>query len=100
MRLENINGNPMRLLATGRDRPGAAHQHQKRGDSGARLGLQRIGRLGEAEGGLVAEMAGQAARRQPGPVRPLRQAALDGDLDLLRAAERLYKDDDDTRPAS
>ena len=35
-----------------------------------------------------------------GPSSALRQAALDGDLDLLRAAERLYKDDDDTRPAS
>jgi len=34
-----------------------------------------------------------------GPSSALRQAALDGDLDLLRAAERLYKDDDDTRPA-
>ncbi|WP_295363142.1 glutamyl-tRNA reductase [Arenimonas sp.] len=35
-----------------------------------------------------------------GPSAALRQAALDGDLDLLRAAERLYQDDDDTGPAS
>lgn len=35
-----------------------------------------------------------------GPSSALRQAALDGDLDLLRAAERLYGDPDDTRPAS
>ena len=34
-----------------------------------------------------------------GPSTALRQAALDGDLDLLRAAERLYADDDDARPA-
>ncbi|MDY0023103.1 glutamyl-tRNA reductase [Arenimonas caeni] len=34
-----------------------------------------------------------------GPSAALRQAALDGDLDLLRAAERLYQDDDDARPA-
>ncbi len=34
-----------------------------------------------------------------GPSSALRQAALDGDLDLLRAAERLYARDDDTRPA-
>jgi glutamyl-tRNA reductase len=33
-----------------------------------------------------------------GPSTALRQAALDGDLDLLRAAERLYADDD-ARPA-
>lgn len=35
-----------------------------------------------------------------GPSAALRQAALDGDLDLLRAAERLYQDDDDAGPAS
>ncbi|KAG1165536.1 hypothetical protein G6F35_018724 [Rhizopus arrhizus] len=29
--------------------------------------------LGEAEGGLVAEVAGQAARGKPGPVRPFGQ---------------------------
>ncbi|KAG0920541.1 hypothetical protein G6F32_015546 [Rhizopus arrhizus] len=34
--------------------------------------------LGEAEGGLVAEVAGQAARGKPGPVRPFGQAALVG----------------------
>ena len=28
----------------------------------------------------------------------LRQAALDGDLDLLRAASRLYEAPDDTQP--
>ncbi|TNJ33515.1 glutamyl-tRNA reductase [Arenimonas terrae] len=33
------------------------------------------------------------------PSSALRQAALDGDLDLLRAAERLYDDRDDTQPA-
>jgi len=34
-----------------------------------------------------------------GPSAALRQAALDGDLDLLRAAERLYDDRDDAKPA-
>ena len=34
-----------------------------------------------------------------GPSTALRQAALDGDLDLLRAAERLYDKTDDTQPA-
>ncbi len=34
-----------------------------------------------------------------GPSSALRQAALDGDLDLLRAAERLYRDDHDAQPA-
>ncbi|WP_146908950.1 glutamyl-tRNA reductase [Arenimonas daejeonensis] len=34
-----------------------------------------------------------------GPSAALRQAALDGDLDLLRAAERLYDDRDDAQPA-
>lgn len=34
-----------------------------------------------------------------GPSSALRQAALDGDLDLLRAAERLYVDRDDARTA-
>ena len=34
-----------------------------------------------------------------GPSAALRQAALDGDADLLRAAERLYEDDDDAQPA-
>ncbi len=33
------------------------------------------------------------------PSAALRQAALDGDLDLLRAAERLYPADDDSQPA-
>jgi glutamyl-tRNA reductase len=33
------------------------------------------------------------------PSAALRQAALDGDLDLLRAAERLYDDRDDAQPA-
>lgn len=34
-----------------------------------------------------------------GPSAALRQAALDGDLDLLRAASRLYDDRDDAQPA-
>jgi glutamyl-tRNA reductase len=34
-----------------------------------------------------------------GPSAALRQAALDGDADLLRAAERLYESDDDAQPA-
>ena len=34
-----------------------------------------------------------------GPSSALRQAALDGDLDLLRAASRLYDDRDDAQPA-
>jgi glutamyl-tRNA reductase len=34
-----------------------------------------------------------------GPSTALRQAALDGDLDLLRAAERLYDKTDDAKPA-
>ena len=34
-----------------------------------------------------------------GPSSALRQAALDGDLDLLRAAERLYRDDHDAKPS-
>ncbi|MBW8312438.1 MAG: glutamyl-tRNA reductase [Rhizobium sp.] len=34
-----------------------------------------------------------------GPSAALRQAALDGDLDLLRAASRLYDDRDDAKPA-
>ena len=34
-----------------------------------------------------------------GPSSALRQAALDGDLDLLRAAERLYLDDHDAKPS-
>lgn len=34
-----------------------------------------------------------------GPSTALRQAALDGDLDLLRAASRLYDDRDDAKPA-
>ena len=33
------------------------------------------------------------------PTTALRQAALDGDSELLRAAERLYKNDDDSQPA-
>ena len=33
------------------------------------------------------------------PTTALRQAALDGDSDLLRAAERLFKSDDDSQPA-
>ena len=33
------------------------------------------------------------------PSTALRQAALDGDSDLLRAAERLFKGDDDSQPA-
>ena len=33
------------------------------------------------------------------PTTALRQAALDGDSDLLRAAERLFKSDDDSKPA-
>ena len=33
------------------------------------------------------------------PTTALRQAALDGDSELLRAAERLYKKDDDSQPA-
>jgi glutamyl-tRNA reductase len=33
------------------------------------------------------------------PTAALRQAALDGDSDLLRAAERLFKSDDDSQPA-
>jgi glutamyl-tRNA reductase len=34
-----------------------------------------------------------------GPSAALRQAALDGDLDLLRAAERLYEANDDAKPS-
>jgi glutamyl-tRNA reductase len=34
------------------------------------------------------------------PSAALRQAALDGDLDLLRVAKRLYEGTDDTRPAA
>ena len=34
-----------------------------------------------------------------GPSTALRQAALDGDLDLLRAAERLYDKSNDTKPS-
>lgn len=34
------------------------------------------------------------------PSTALRQAALDGDLDLLRVAERLYEGTDDSRPAA
>ena len=33
------------------------------------------------------------------PTTVLRQAALNGDSELLRAAERLYKKDDDSQPA-
>jgi len=33
------------------------------------------------------------------PTIALRQAALTGDADLLRAAERLFDNDDDTQPA-
>ena len=35
-----------------------------------------------------------------GPSTALRQAALDGDADLLRAAERLFEQDDDSQPAT
>ena len=35
-----------------------------------------------------------------GPSTALRQAALDGDADLLRAAERLFEQDDDSQPAA
>ena len=35
-----------------------------------------------------------------GPSTALRQAALDGDADLLRAAERIFEQDDDTQPAA
>ena len=35
-----------------------------------------------------------------GPTAALRQAALDGDIELLRAAERLYKGSDDSEPGT
>jgi glutamyl-tRNA reductase len=35
-----------------------------------------------------------------GPTAALRQAALDGDIELLRAAERLYKGTDDSEPGA
>ena len=49
---------------------------------------------------VLAELAHQLTNKLlHGPSAALRQAALSGDLDLLRAAERLYADDDDSRPA-
>ena len=53
--------------------------------------------LGEDPSHVMQRLAHQLTNRLlHGPTTALRQAALDGDTDLLRAAERLFQGDDDT----
>jgi glutamyl-tRNA reductase len=55
---------------------------------------------GEDPQQVLQRMAHQLTNRLlHAPTTALRQAALDGDGDLLRAAERLFKSDDDSQPA-
>ena len=76
---------------------------RSRGDAARDEALARArGQLaaGRDADAVMAELAHQLTNRLlHAPSSALRQAALDGDLDLLRAAERLYADDDDARPA-
>jgi len=56
---------------------------------------------GEDPQQVMKRMAHQLTNRLlHAPTTALRQAALDGDSDLLRAAERLFKSDDDSQPSS
>ncbi len=56
---------------------------------------------GEDPQQVMKRMAHQLTNRLlHAPTAALRQAALDGDSDLLRAAERLFKSDDDSQPSS
>ncbi len=55
---------------------------------------------GEAPEHVLERLAHQLTNKLlHGPSAALRQAALDGDAELLRAAERLYESDDDAQPA-
>lgn len=55
--------------------------------------------LGEDPQQVLKRLAHQLTNRLlHAPTTALRQAALDGDSELLRAAERLYKNDDDAQP--
>ena len=56
---------------------------------------------GEDPAQVVQRLAHQLTNRLlHGPTTALRQAALDGDTDLLRAAERLFRGPDDSEPAA
>lgn len=56
---------------------------------------------GEDPAQVLQRLAHQLTNRLlHGPSTALRQAALDGDTDLLRAAERLYRRPDDSEPAA
>ncbi len=56
---------------------------------------------GEDPRQVMQRMAHQLTNRLlHAPTAALRQAALDGDSELLRAAERLFKSDDDSQPSS
>jgi glutamyl-tRNA reductase len=56
---------------------------------------------GEDPQQVVQRLAHQLTNRLlHAPTAALRQAALDGDSDLLRAAERLFKSDDDSQSSS
>ena len=55
---------------------------------------------GENPGHVLERLAHQLTNKLlHGPSTALRQAALDGDAELLRAAARLFEPDDDTQPA-
>ena len=55
---------------------------------------------GEAPEHVLERLAHQLTNKLlHAPSTALRQAALDGDSELLRAAERLYEDGDDSEPA-
>ena len=71
-------------------------QERERALLEAREQLQR----GEDPSAVMERLAHQLTNRLlHAPSSALRQAALDGDADLLRAAERLFEGNDDTQPA-
>ena len=68
-----------------------------------RESLHHFGRIeaGEAPREVLQRLAHQLTNRLlHAPSTALRQAALDGDVDLLRAADKLYKGGDEPGPAS
>ncbi len=83
----------MPLIRQLRDQGEAARRHE------LERALRHLQRGDDPKAVLEALSQGLTNKLLHAPSAALRQAALDGDLDLLRAAERLYDDRDDAQPA-